>query len=107
MLLLRILSGMESTISFQIATDAVMVIFQVLVKIYFLNVRHALLWLSVGCTGCSFSPNIAIFNNILVFNFPFFNFEQKFNFLLDNYSLFIFDVVLQYQVNASKIPKMV
>ena len=31
---------------------------------------------SADCTECSCSLNIVIFNNFLVFNFPFFNFEQ-------------------------------
>ena len=32
--------------------------------------------LSTNCTEGSFSSNIVIFNNFLVFNFAFFNFEQ-------------------------------
>ena len=36
--------------------------------------------LSYDCTECSCSPNIAVFNKFLVFNFPFFNFEQQFPF---------------------------
>ena len=48
------------------------------------------------------------FNSFLVFNFPFFNFEQYLiSFSLEKYSLLIFNVVLHFQLNASKIPKMV
>ena len=47
-----------------------------------------------------------MFNNFLVFNFPFFKFWTIASFSLDKY-LLIFDVVLHQQLNAFKIPKMV
>ena len=59
-----------------------------------------------GYTECSSSPNLVIFNNFLVFNFAFFSFWAIIFFSLDKYSL-IFDVVLHYQLDALKIPKMV
>ena len=69
----------------------------------------ATLVLSTDCNEGSCSSNIVIFNNLLVFNFPFFNFERYFPFpsSLDKYSLLIFNVVFHYQLNAFKSPKMV
>ena len=49
---------------------------------------------------------LVIFNNFLFFNF-FFQFGTIISFSLDKYSLLIFDVLLHYQLNAFKIPKMV
>ena len=43
---------------------------------YIFPQRQTCIALSAGCTECSCSPNIVIFNNFLVVNFPFFNYEQ-------------------------------
>ena len=69
-----ILFSMKPTIYFQILLLGCGQ-FQVLVNTYFLNFRLALLWMCLLIEG-SCSSNIVIFNNLLVFNFPFFNFEQ-------------------------------
>ena len=61
---------------------------------------------SADCTEGSCSSNILISNNFLVFNFPFF-LISIISFFLGMYSLLVFDVVLHYQLNAFKIPKMV
>ena len=71
--LLGILSGMDPTIYFQIAIDAVTTTFHVLVNTYFLNFRLALLIVLKILVHLIY---LVIFNNFLVFNFPFFNFEQ-------------------------------
>ena len=63
LVLLGILSSMEPTFYFQI-------------QMKMLWWPHPLSVLSVDCTECSCSPNTVIFNDFLVFNFPFFNFEQ-------------------------------
>ena len=79
--------------------DAVMATFKVLViKYVFSQYRtYTALVVSADCIECSCSHNIVIFNEFLtVISFP-----------LDTYSLLIFDVVLHYQLNAFKIPKMV
>ena len=52
--------------------------------------------LTVDFTEGSYSSNIVIFNNFLVFNFPFFKHFPV-----------IIDVVLHYQLNAFKNPKLV
>ena len=83
---------------------AVTATFQVLVNTYFLNFRLALL---IGPSALVQLIYLVIFNNFLVFNFPFFNFEQYFPFPWIKYSLLIFDVALHYQLNDFKIPKMV
>ena len=56
--------------------------------------------LSAEHTECSCSPNIVIFNNFLVFNFPFFKFRTIISFSQSQgkYSFVIFDVVLCYQL---------
>ena len=61
--------------------------FQVLMNIYFLSFRIALLWfclLSADCTEGSCSSTIVIFSKFLitflVFNFPFSNLNNKFLF---------------------------
>ena len=65
---------MEPTIYFQISDiDVVMVTFYVLVNKYFLNFRLALLIVLKALVHLIY---LIIFNNFLVFNFPFFNFEQ-------------------------------
>ena len=62
------------------------------------------LFLSADCTECSCSPNIVIFNNFLVFNFPFFISNNNFLFLEQTkYFLLIFDVALHYQLKAKCI----
>ena len=53
--------------------DAVMATFHVLVNTYFLNFRLALLIVLRALVHLIY---LVIFNNFLVFNFPFFNFEQ-------------------------------
>ena len=83
--------------------DAVMATFHVLVNTYFLNFRFALMIVLRALVHLIY---LVIFNSCLVFNFPFFNFEHIISFSLDKYSLLIFDVVLHYQLNAFKIPKM-
>ena len=72
-LLLGILSGMEPTIYFQIYAvilqlDAVTATFHVLVKTYFLNFRLAVLIVLRALVHVIY---LVIFNNFLVFNFPF------------------------------------
>ena len=53
--------------------DAVTITFHVLVNTYFLNFRLALLIVLRALVHLIY---LVIFNNFLVFNFPFFNFEQ-------------------------------
>ena len=53
--------------------DAVTATFHVLVNTYFLNFRLALLIVLRALVHLIY---LVIFNNFLVFNFPFFNFEQ-------------------------------
>ena len=69
--------------------------------------------LSADCTESSCTSNIAIFDNFLVFNFPFFQFRTIIysSFFLDKYSS-IFDVVtyksqVYHRLNPFKIPRMV
>ena len=57
--------------------DAVTATFHVLVNTYFLNFRLALLIVLRALVHLIY---LVIFNNFLVFNFPFFNFEQCFPF---------------------------
>ena len=69
---------MEPTIYFQIYAvilqlDAVTATFHVLVKTYFLNFRLAVLIVLRALVHVIY---LVIFNNFLVFHFPFFNFEQ-------------------------------
>ena len=66
-LLVRTLSGMEPTIFIFRYT------FHVLVNTYFLNFRLALL---IVLRALVYLMYLVIFNNFIVFNFPFFNFEQ-------------------------------
>ena len=56
-------------------------------------------------SGGSCSSNIVIFNNFLVFKFP--CLISNINFLFPGKYSLLFHVVLQYQLNAFKIPKMV
>ena len=57
--------------------DAVTVTFHVLENTYFLNFRFTLLIVMRVLVHVIY---LVIFSNVLVFNFPFFNFEQKFPF---------------------------
>ena len=72
-LLLGILSGIEPSIFIFRYIDAVTATFHVLVNTYFLNFRLALL---IVLRALAHLIYLVIFNNFLVFNFPFFNFEQ-------------------------------
>ena len=84
--------------------DAATPTFQVLLNKYFLKFRLALLcfYLLIVLRAL---VRLVTFNNFLVFNFPFFNSEQYFSF--PKYSFLISDVIIHYQLNAFKIPKMV
>ena len=79
--------------------------FHVLVNKYFLNFRLALL--IVLTARVHLIIYLVIFNNFLVFKSHFFLFQTIVFFSPDKYSLFIFDIVLHYQLNAFKIPNMV
>ena len=114
-LLLGIRSSMEPTIYFQILDRCCdgrhFPGFGKYIYIY-IYPKHqtcTALVLSAGCAEFSCLPNLVIFNNFLVFNFPFLISSNIFLFFssLDKYSLFIFNVVLHYQLNAFKIPKIV
>ena len=84
--------------------DAVTTTFHVMVNTYFLNFRLALLIVLRALVHLIY---LVIFNNFLVFNFCFFfKFRPIISFSLDKYSLLFFDVVLHYQLNAFKIPKL-
>ena len=74
-LLLGILSGIEPSIFIFRYIDAVTATFHVLVNTYFLNFRLALL---IVLTALDHLIYLVIFSNFLVFNFPFFYFEQWF-----------------------------
>ena len=50
---------------------------------------------------------LVIFDKVLVFNFPFLIPNTIISFSPDKYSLLIFNVVLHYELNTFKIPKMV
>ena len=93
-LLLGLVSGMEPTIfiNFQIYVDAaVTTTFHVLV-----NTQLPLPQLIVLKALVHLIIYLVIFNNFLVFNFPFL--ILNYNFLSpDKYSLLIFDVVLHYE----------
>ena len=98
-LLLGVLSCMEPTRYLFSDIDAVMATFKVLVIKYVFSQcgTCTTLVLSADCIECSCWHNIVIFNEFLtVISFP-----------MDKYSLLIFDVVLHYQLDAFKIPKMV
>ena len=85
--------------------DSVAGTFHVFVNTYFLIFRLALL---IVLRALVHLIQLAIFNNFLVFNFSFFKFENNSFFPgQPKYSLLIFDVVLHYQLNVFKIPKMV
>ena len=102
-LLLGIFSGMEPTIYFQIYIDAVTDSFHVLDGKYI----FPQLTLLIVLRALVHLIHLVSFNNFFVFNFPFFQFRTIISFSLDKYYLLIFDVVLHYQLNAVKIPKMV
>ena len=85
--------------------DAVAATFHVLVNTYFLIFRLALLIVLKALVDLI---QLVIFYKFLVFNFPFFKFENNSFFTgQPKYSLLIFVVVLHYQLNVFKIPKMV
>ena len=94
-LLLEILSGMEPTIYFQIAMDAVTATFQVLVTTYFLNFRLALLTVLRALVHLMY---LVIFNNFLVFHFPFF-FFTFFSFL-HNFFLFSSKDIVNFELES-------
>ena len=69
-----------------------------MVNTYFLYFRFALLIV--------LKAFVYLASNILVLNFPFL-ISNNISFSLDKYSVLIFDVVLQYQLNVFKIHKVV
>ena len=76
-LLLRILSSMEPSISFIFRYRCCDGHFPCFGKYIFPQLQTCTaLVLFTDCTEGSFSSNIVFFNNFLVFNFPFFNFQQ-------------------------------
>ena len=101
-LLLGILFVMEPTSYLFSDKDAVTVTFHVLVNTYILDFKLALLMKTLVHLIYQ-----VIFNNFLVFNSPFFKFWTIIFSSLDKYSLIIFDIVLHYQLNAFKRPKIV
>ena len=77
MLLLGILSSKEPTHYTFSDIDAVTSNFPSFDKYIFPQSKTCLaLLLSADCAERSCSSNMVVFNNFLVFNFPFFNFEQ-------------------------------
>ena len=103
-LLLGVLSGKEPTSYLFWDIDAVTATFHVLVNTYFFDFRLAVL---IGLRALVHLIYLVNFNNFLVFNFPFLLILNNTSLSLDKSPLVIFNVVLPYQLNAFKLPKMV